>query len=65
MFEQYGFAEKLGERIGFVFSYLLFTTIVYLIFIFTRGIGSWGFIHIAGITLIIAFIGAGIKRLLR
>ena len=58
--------EELGETLGYVFSYLLFTLILYLIFLLLEKIPeSWSYFHMMGITLIIAVIGILLKRALR
>jgi len=66
IFEHGTFFEKLGEKIGFIFSYFLFTTILYFILgILHRLPVFWSYFHMMGVTLILLFIGIGVKRLLR
>lgn len=65
IFEQNKSIEKMGEKIGYLFSYILFTTIVFFIFSFLNKLPSnWSFFHITGVTLLIAIIGIIIKRVL-
>ena len=64
-FEENKTAGKVGEKIGFVFSYFLFTTILFFILLLLKKLPeSWNYLHIMGIVLIITLIGASIKRLL-
>jgi len=66
IFEENKTIEKVGERIGYIFSYFLFTTILFLILILLKKIPeSWSYLHIMGITILIAFIGAIIKKFLK
>jgi len=65
IFEQNKSIEKMGEKIGYLFSYILFTTIVFFIFSFLNKLPSnWSFFHIMGVTLLIAIVGIIIKRVL-
>lgn len=65
IFEQNKSIENTGEKIGYLFSYILFTTIVFFIFSFLNKLPSnWSFFHITGVTLLIAIIGIIIKRVL-
>jgi hypothetical protein len=65
-FEENKQVIRVGEKIGFVFAYFLFTTILFFILLILKKLpGSWNYLHIMGIVLIIALIGAGIKRLLK
>ena len=55
--------EKTGRSIGFVFVYLVFTTIFYYVFYFLKKLPkSWGYLHIMLITFLIMMIGIGLKR---
>ena len=65
-FEESNKIEKLGEKLGFVFSYFIFTTILYLILSFLNKIPeSWNVLHLAPITLIIILAGLLIQKLLK
>ena len=65
-FEQNKGIEKLGEKIGFIFSYFLFTTILFFILVLLKKIPeSWSYLYVMGITILIVLIGAIIKRLLK
>lgn len=59
--------ERAGKALGYIFSYFLFTTILFFIFIldFSGRIGSWGYPYIMAITFAISLIGIGLKRLLK
>ena len=66
IFEGFKTVEKLGEKLGYIFSYFLFTTILFLILIFLKKIPeSWSYFHVMGITIFIAVIGIVIRRLLK
>lgn len=65
IFEQNKSIENMGEKIGYLFSYILFTTIVFFIFSFLNKLPSnWSFFHIMGVTLLIAIVGIILKRVL-
>ena len=58
--------ELWGKRIGYVLSYFLFTTILYLILYFTEKLPkSWTYFHILFITLSIMLIGVILQRVLK
>ena len=66
IFEENKTIEKLGERLGYIFSYFLFTTILFLILIFLKKIPeSWSYFQVMGITISIAVIGIVIRRFLK
>ena len=66
IFEENRTIEKLGEKLGYIFSYFLFTTILFLILIFLKKIPeSWSYFHVMGITILIAVIGIAIRRFLK
>ncbi len=66
IFEEDKSSEKLGERIGYIFSYFAFTTILFLIMILLKKIPkNWTYLHMMVIVLAIAFIGALLKRTLK
>jgi|TARA_B100001971_G_C18142452_1_gene511129 hypothetical protein len=65
IFEQNMSIERMGKKLGFIVSYLLFTTILFFILTLLKKIPeSWTYIHIMGITILIVLIGAMIKRFL-
>ncbi len=65
IFEQSKSTEKFGEKIGYVFSYFLFTTVLFFILILLNKIpNSWSYFHIMMITFLIALLGVVIKRFL-
>ena len=66
LFEQDKSTEKFSEKIGYIFAYFLFTTILFFILKLLNKIpGSWSYYHIIGITLVITLIGIVIKRFLK
>ena len=59
-------AEKNGERIGFLFSYFLFTTILFFLLVLLNKLPtSWSYLHIVGITVLIVLCGLGLERVLK
>ncbi len=66
IFEENKNIEKIGMVLGYIFSYFLFTTILFFILVLLRKIPeTWSYFHVMAITILIAFIGVIIKRLLR
>ncbi len=66
IFEYNGKIEKIGEGLGYVFSYFLFTTILFFILVILNKFPeSWSYFHIMGIVILIAATGATIRRLLK
>jgi hypothetical protein len=66
IFEQNKTIEKFGKKIGYIFSYFLFTTILFFILTILKKIPeTWSYIHVMGITVLIALTGALIKRFLK
>lgn len=66
IFEQNKSIEKFGQRTGYIFSYFLFTTILFFILTLLDKIPeSWSYFRVMGITILIVFIGFLIKRLLK
>ena len=66
IFEENKTIEKLGEKLGYIFSYFLFTTILFLILIFLKkNPESWSYFHVMGITILIAISGIVIRRFLK
>lgn len=58
--------EKIGEKIGFIFAYFLFITILFfLLKLINKLPTNWTYYHVMGIVLLIVLIGMGIKRLLK
>lgn len=65
VFEQRARLEKWIERAGFLFSYFVFTTILYGILTILNKSHGLNFINILIITFLITILGLGIKRFLR
>ncbi|MBI3032857.1 hypothetical protein HYY69_05245 [Candidatus Woesearchaeota archaeon] len=65
-FESTDAYEKTGMYLGFLVSYLIFTTILYGLLYFLKKLPlSWSFVHIGSITLVIASVGLIIRWLLK
>jgi len=66
IFEENESIKKLGERIGYVSAYFLFTTLLFLILtILNKLPDTWSYFHIMGFTFLIAVVGMGLKRALK
>ena len=66
MFQKQSGVEKYGFFIGFVISYFLFTTVLFFVLIILEKLPeSWGYVHIAMITIAITLFGLIVKRLLK
>ena len=62
IFEENESFQKVGEIVGFICLYLLFTTILFLILNFLHKIQeSWSFVHLMAITFGVALVGIGIR----
>jgi hypothetical protein len=58
--------EKLGERVGYVLAYFLFTTVFYSILIIAHKIpSSWSYMHILFIALLIVALGRFLEMILK
>lgn len=65
-FEQEKSLEVVGEKIGFLGGYFLFTTVLFYIFSLTNKLpDTWSYRHIMLITIGIVLLGIIIKRALR
>ncbi len=65
IFEQNNSIERFGEKIGYVFAYFLFTTVLFFILILLNRIpASWSYFNVMIITFLIALLGTIIKRFL-
>lgn len=66
IFDESKLVMRFGEKFGFLFAYLIFTTIlVFILNKLDKIPQSWNYLHIAAITLCIVFIGYIVKRLLK
>ena len=66
IFEENKAIENIGEKLGFIFSYFLFTTILFFILSMLKKIPeSWSYIHVMGIVILIVLIGIVTKRFLK
>jgi len=64
-FEQNNSIERFGEKIGYVFAYLLFTSILFFILtLLDNAPNPRSYFYIMIITFLIALVGALIKRFL-
>ena len=58
-------SKNLGSKVGFTFSYFVFTTMLFLILSLLNKLHNLTYFHIMGITLLITITGLIIKRILR
>lgn len=66
IFEQNKSITKLGERVGYIFAYFVFTTILFFILgILNKIPVTWSYFHIMAVAFIIALTGIVIKWLLK
>ena len=66
IFEENKTIEILGEKLGYIFSYFLFTTILFFILMVLKKIPeSWSYIHVMGIVALIVLVSTVIKRFLK
>ena len=60
-----GFVEKIGEKTGFFFMFVIFTTILYFILkILNKIPDSWSYFNVLIITILIVLFGMFIKKML-
>lgn len=65
MFEEKIPIERLGQKVGYVFAYLIFTTFLYILLgILNMMPGSWSYLHIMGLSLGVVLFEITIRRLL-
>ena len=58
--------EKISTKFGYIFSYILFTTMLYFILILLNKLPkNWNYINIATITFIVSLVAVIIKKLLK
>ena len=66
IFERSDKIENFGEKLGYIFSYFLFTTVLYVVLTLLKKIPeNWTYFSIMIITVIIALIGIVFKKLLK
>ncbi len=66
IFEENKTVEKVGEKLGYMFSYLIFTTILFFILALLNKIPeSWSYIHIIIIAMLFVLVSMIIKRFLK
>lgn len=66
IFEQDSPIERFGQKAGYIFSYLIFTTTLYFLLRFLNKLPDiWTYFHIIGLTFCIVLAGEIIKRLLK
>ena len=66
IFDQKQPLERLGWISGYIAAYLLFTTVSFFMLTFLKKLpGSWSYLHMAGITVLIAIVALTVKRLLK
>ena len=58
--------ERFGQKAGYVFSYSVFTTMLYFMLSFLNKLpDTWTYFHVVGLTFCIVLTGEIIKRLLK
>ena len=58
--------QKVGETLGFLIGYFVFTTILFFALTFLKKIPtSWTYFHIIGLTIVVTLVGTTIRRLLK
>jgi CDP-diglyceride synthetase len=63
LFKEKNPIENYGEKIGFIFGYFLFTTVLFFILNFLNKIPkNWSYLNLMTLTFVIALIGTLIKR---
>lgn len=66
IFKQNKSIGNIGEKVGYVVGYFLFTTLLFFIMVLLDKIPtSWSYLHIMAITFLIVLIGEMIKRFLK
>lgn len=66
IFEENKAFEDLGEKLGYVFSYFLFTTVLFFVLMLLKKISGFSsYVYVMIIAALIAFMGFVIKRLLK
>jgi hypothetical protein len=66
IFEKSNKLEKTGEKLGFLFSYFLFTSVLYfMLFLFHKLPKSWSYFHVGAITLSITLLGLFLSKYLK
>ncbi|MBT7903324.1 hypothetical protein HN587_05660 [Candidatus Woesearchaeota archaeon] len=56
--------ELFGEKLGFLLSFMIFTTILFFILNLTSNHSNWNYIDVLIITVTIVGIGFGLKQIL-
>lgn len=65
-FEEDKRIEKFGKKVGYLTSYIIFTTVLYFILKYLNKLPSnWSYFHVVGLTFFIVLIGITIKRVLK
>ncbi|HLD73269.1 MAG TPA: hypothetical protein VJA23_06845 [Candidatus Nanoarchaeia archaeon] len=64
-FEQEKLGLKIGEKVGFLFGFLVFTSLFFIILSYLHKLPSgWTYLHLLGITTSITILGLVVKRYL-
>ncbi len=57
---------RIGEKLGFISGYFIFTTVIYLVLSFLNKLpNSWDYTHVTIITLLVTLINISINRFLK
>lgn len=65
IFEENKTIEKAGEKLGYIFSYFLFTTIIFFMLALFKKIGQLSYFHAMAITALVVLTGIAIGRFLK
>ena len=58
--------KEVGIKVGFIFGYFLFTTIIYFVFLTLKKLpDNWNYFNIIGVTIGITVIGTVLRKILR
>lgn len=66
VFKRNDFSERLGQAAGYIFSYIMFTTILYFVLFSSRKLpANWTYFHVALLSFCVSLAGETIKRLIK
>ena len=58
--------ENYGKLAGYLFSFFLLTTILFLILKYTQKLPStWTYLHVLAIIIFVVLVGSGLQRMLK
>ena len=66
IFEQNNSIENIGKKVGYLFSYFLFTTLLFFVILLSKKLpNTWTYFHIMVVTAGITLIGVILKNVLK